>query len=380
MPELKYQSGFGNEFATEALPPASRSARTRPRSTARPVHRTSQRLLLHRAARPEPPHMDVPHPPLGHARALSSNSLRNADAQRPFQRRAHAAQPDALGPAALPHQPTDFVEGIVTWAATATPRAERRGNPHLRGHRLHARPLLLQRRRRNADRAAAGSAPFRTELRHPRGRARRNVVIPRGIKFRVEAASIDTRPAATSARTTASHFACPISAPSAQTDSRIRAIFSLPSPPTKIAKAHFTSSPSSSAGCGSRPSITPRSTSSPGTATTRPTNTIWRASTASTRSASTTPTHPSTPCSPRPRTPGTANVDFAIFPPRWIVAEHTFRPPWFHRNMMNEFMGLIYGEYDAKAEGFLPGGASLHNCMSGHGRTPKPSSAPPTPN
>ena len=66
-------------------------------------------------------------------------------------------------------------------------------------------------------------------------------------------------------------------------------------------------------------------------------------------------------------TPGTANVDFAIFPPRWMVAEHTFRPPWFHRNMMSEFMGLIHGVYDAKAEGFLPGGASLHNCMSGHG-------------
>lgn len=64
---------------------------------------------------------------------------------------------------------------------------------------------------------------------------------------------------------------------------------------------------------------------------------------------------------------GTANFDFAIFPPRWMVAEHTFRPPWFHRNFMNEFMGLINGAYDAKAEGFLPGGASLHNCMSGHG-------------
>ena len=64
---------------------------------------------------------------------------------------------------------------------------------------------------------------------------------------------------------------------------------------------------------------------------------------------------------------GTANVDFAVFPPRWLVAEHTFRPPWFHRNFMNEFMGLVKGEYDAKAEGFIPGGASLHNCMSGHG-------------
>ena len=66
-------------------------------------------------------------------------------------------------------------------------------------------------------------------------------------------------------------------------------------------------------------------------------------------------------------TAGTANVDFVIFPPRWMVAEHTFRPPWFHRNVMSEFMGLVHGVYDAKAEGFAPGGASLHNCMSGHG-------------
>lgn len=64
---------------------------------------------------------------------------------------------------------------------------------------------------------------------------------------------------------------------------------------------------------------------------------------------------------------GTANVDFVIFPPRWMVAEHTFRPPWFHRNVMSEYMGLIHGVYDAKAEGFSPGGGSLHNCMSGHG-------------
>ena len=65
--------------------------------------------------------------------------------------------------------------------------------------------------------------------------------------------------------------------------------------------------------------------------------------------------------------PGTANCDFVIFPPRWMVAEQTFRPPWFHRNVMSEFMGLIHGAYDAKADGFLPGGASLHNQMNGHG-------------
>lgn len=66
-------------------------------------------------------------------------------------------------------------------------------------------------------------------------------------------------------------------------------------------------------------------------------------------------------------TPGTANMDFVIFPPRWMVAEHTFRPPWFHRNVMSEFMGLVRGEYDAKHGGFVPGGASLHNAMSAHG-------------
>lgn len=66
-------------------------------------------------------------------------------------------------------------------------------------------------------------------------------------------------------------------------------------------------------------------------------------------------------------TAGVANLDFVIFPPRWMVAEDTFRPPWYHRNVMSEFMGLIEGVYDAKEDGFVPGGCSLHNCMSPHG-------------
>jgi homogentisate 1,2-dioxygenase len=66
-------------------------------------------------------------------------------------------------------------------------------------------------------------------------------------------------------------------------------------------------------------------------------------------------------------TAGTANCDFVIFPPRWMVAEHTFRPPFFHRNVMSEIMGLVKGAYDAKAEGFVPGGMSLHNALSAHG-------------
>ena len=66
-------------------------------------------------------------------------------------------------------------------------------------------------------------------------------------------------------------------------------------------------------------------------------------------------------------TAGTANIDFVIFPERWAVAENTFRPPWYHMNIMSEFMGLIYGVYDAKPQGFVPGGISLHNCMLPHG-------------
>jgi len=66
-------------------------------------------------------------------------------------------------------------------------------------------------------------------------------------------------------------------------------------------------------------------------------------------------------------TPGVAVADFVVFPPRWTVSEGTFRPPYYHRNTMSEFMGLIRGKYDAKADGFLPGGASLHICMTPHG-------------
>ena len=66
-------------------------------------------------------------------------------------------------------------------------------------------------------------------------------------------------------------------------------------------------------------------------------------------------------------TPGTANVDLVVFPDRWMVSENTFRPPWYHMNVMSEFMGLVYGVYDAKPQGFVPGGISMHNCMLPHG-------------
>ena len=66
-------------------------------------------------------------------------------------------------------------------------------------------------------------------------------------------------------------------------------------------------------------------------------------------------------------TPGVDTIDFVVFPTRTLAMEHRFRPPWFHRNIASEFMGLIHGVDDAKSTGFSPGGASLHNCMGGHG-------------
>ncbi|GAB2239313.1 hypothetical protein Droror1_Dr00025226 [Drosera rotundifolia] len=69
--------------------------------------------------------------------------------------------------------------------------------------------------------------------------------------------------------------------------------------------------------------------------------------------------------------PGVALLNFVSFPPRWLVAEPTFRSPYYHRNCMSEFMGLIHGGYKAKGEGFHPGGASLHSCMTPHGSDTK---------
>ena len=120
---------------------------------------------------------------------------------------------------------------------------------------------------------------------------------------------------------------------------------------------------------GDARSPTRRSTWSPGTATTRPTSTTCGASHRSARSLFDHP-DPSifTVLTAPSDTPGTANIDFVIFPDRWMVTENTFRPPWYHMNVMSEFMGLIYGVYDAKTGGgFVPGGVCCTTRMLPHG-------------
>ena len=258
--ELSYQSGFGNEFATEAVAGALAGGPERAaEASARPLHRAVQRHAVHRAARHQSPHLDLSHPPLGHASPLRRDS-RRADSQRPVQRSAHHAQSTALGSAAHPERADRFRRRHRHPRRQRRPgHADRRRHPSLRRQRLHARPLLLQRRRRVADRSATGRAALPHRARHPRGRSRRNLrdSARRQVPRRT---AREARRAATSARTTACRSACPNSAPSAPTAWPIRATSNRPSPPTKIATASSTSSPNSWAASGPRSSITRRST------------------------------------------------------------------------------------------------------------------------
>ena len=136
---------------------------------------------------------------------------------------------------------------------------------------------------------------------------------------------------------------------------------------TKIRRGPPSCSSSGAASYMRRPSANRRSTSLPGTATTIPTSTTCAGFLLSDRSCSTIRSFDLHGDDLSVRNAGHGQRGPRIFPERWIVTEDTFRPPWYHRNIMSEFMGLIYGAYDAKPEGFVPGGMSLHNCMLPHG-------------
>ena len=225
---------------------------------------------------------------------------------------------------------------------------------------------VRRRRRRVGHRPAARRGAPRHRARADRGRA--GLDRRRSARAEVPRRCRTADRAAMSPRITACRSACPSSARSGRTASPIRAISRRRSPGTRTRTSRPKWSRNISASCGRRRSTIRRSTSSRGTAITRRAATICRASTPS---GTVSFDHPDpsifTVLTSPSNVPGRANADFVIFPPRWMVAEDTFRPPWFHRNVMSEAMGLISGAYDAKAEGFAPGGLSLHNLMSGHG-------------
>ena len=363
----RYQSGFGNEFETEAVAGSLPIGQNSPQQVAHGLYAeqlsgsafTAPRAENHRSwlyrIRPGSQHQPFVQ--------VASGLLQSG----PFD--AHATSPNQLrwDPFPLPSAPTDFIAGLMTIAGNGSPDSQ----SGIAIHVYAANRAMQDRYFYNADGEMLivpqqGGLTLRTEMGILDAAPGDIAVLPRGVRFTVELPDGVARgyvcenygallrlpelgPIGANGLANARDFLAPVAAFEdregpftllAKFGGKLWSAGITHSPldvvawhgnytPYKYNLAHFNAMNSVSFDHAD-PSIFTVLTSPSGSA-------------------------------------GTANVDFVIFPPRWMVAEHTFRPPWFHRNLMSEYMGLIHGVYDAKAEGFLPGGGSLHNCMSGHG-------------
>lgn len=364
--ELQYQSGFGNEFATEAVAGALPQGQNAPQKaplglyteqlsgTAFTAPRATNRRTWTYRIRPSVTHKPFSETGTGLFRSGPFNELPTPPNQMRWN------------PVPMPEKKTDFVEGIVTMGGSGDPALQVGVGIHL----YAANASMKDRYFYNADGEMLivpqqGKLRVHTELGILEVAPGEICVVPRGMKMRVDLAGPsrgyicenygltfrlpDLGPIGANGLANPRDFLAPVAAyEDREGDFRIIGKFlgrlweaEIDHSPLDVVGWHGNYAPYkydlARYNCINTVSFD------------HPDPSIY-----------TVMTSPSL-------LPGTANADFVIFPPRWLVAEHTFRPPWFHRNMMNEFMGLIFGEYDAKAEGFLPGGASLHNCMSGHG-------------
>ncbi|TPG48601.1 homogentisate 1,2-dioxygenase [Rhodanobacter glycinis] len=361
-----YQSGFGNEFASEAIEGVLPVGQNSPQRVAHGLYAEQ----LSGTAFTAPRHSN---------RRSWLYRIRPAAVHQPFQPLAHAtfhnrfdeapATPNQLrwDPPPLAGAPTDFVDGLVTLAGNGGP-AEQAG---IGVHVYTANRSMQGRFFYDADGELLivpqlGRLRLATELGVLEIEPQEIAVIPRGVRFRVELLDDEARgyvcenfgallrlpdlgPIGSNCLANARDFLTPHAAYE-DVDGAFELIAKFQG---ALWSAKIDHSPLDVVGW--------HGNYAPYKYDLRRFNTIGSISfDHPDPSIFTVLTSPSD-------TAGTANVDFAIFPPRWLVAQHTFRPPWFHRNVASEFMGLITGVYDAKAEGFVPGGASLHNCMSGHG-------------
>jgi homogentisate 1,2-dioxygenase len=361
-----YQSGFHNEFATEAIAGALPVGQNSPQrikfglyaeqfsGSSFTVPRAMQkRSWLYRI---RPSVMHEPFAPLAHA------LLRGAFDEVPVS-------PNQLrwDPLAIPTEPTDFIDGLVTFAGNGDSMQHVGVGIHL----YAINRSMVGRYFYDADGELLfvperGALTLRTELGVIDVRPGEIAVIPRGTKFRVELQGDDARgyvcenfgapfrlpdlgPIGSNGLANPRDFLTPVAAyEDVEGDFALVAKFGgrlwsakIDHSPLDVVAWHGNYAPYK---------YDLARFNALGTVSfDHPDPSIF-----------TVLTSPS-------ETAGVANCDFVIFPPRWMVAEHTFRPPYFHRNVMNEYMGLIRGTYDAKAEGFTPGAGSLHNCMSGHG-------------
>jgi len=363
---LDYQSGFGNEFATEAVAGTLPEGRNSPQRVAHGLYaeqlsgtaftaprHANRRSWLYRI-RPAAMHQPFS--------MLKSGKFHNIFDEVP-------ATPNQLrwDPWPLPSAPTDFVDGLVTIAGNGGAAAQAGIGIHI----YAANRSMQGRHFYDADGELLivpqlGRLRLATEFGAIEVEPQEIAVIPRGVRFRVELLDGEARgyvaenfgamlrlpdlgPIGSNCLANARDFLAPVAAyEDVDGDFELIAKFQ-----SHLWSAKIDHSPLDV--------VAWHGNYTPYKYDLRRFNTIGSISyDHPDPSIFTVLTSPSD-------TPGTANMDFVIFPPRWLVAEDTFRPPWFHRNIASEFMGLVHGAYDAKAGGFVPGGASLHNSMSGHG-------------
>jgi len=361
-----YQSGFGNEFATEAVPGTLPVGRNSPQQVAHGLYAeqltgsaftaprgSNRRSWLYRI-RPaamhgeftpfEQPHL---HSDFSHA-AASPNQLR-------------------WDPLPLPSTPTDFIDGLYTMGGNGSAEAHAGAGIHLYAANADMRGRYFY----NADGELLivpqlGRLRLRTEMGLIEIEPQQIAVIPRGVRFAVELPDGQARgyvcenfgallklpdlgPIGSNGLANPRDFETPVAAYE-NLDGQFELVAKFQG---RLWRADIGHSPLDVVGW--------HGNYAPYRYDLRNFNTIGSISYDHPDPSIFLVLHSASD------TPGTSNLDFVIFPPRWLVAQNTFRPPWFHRNIASEFMGLIHGAYDAKAEGFVPGGASIHNCMTGHG-------------
>ncbi|MFC3457902.1 MULTISPECIES: homogentisate 1,2-dioxygenase [Massilia] len=364
--ETGYQSGFGNEFATEALPGALPRHRNSPQRVAYGLYAEQLSGTAFTA-------------PRGHNRRSWLYRIRPAAMHGPFERidngrivanlQQVAPPPDQLrwSPPPMPEAPTDFVDGLVTMAGNGSAESMSGCAIYLYAANRSMRDRFFY----SADGELLivpqlGRLEIATELGNIELAPQEIAVIPRGIRFRVALPDGEARgyvcenfgallrlpdlgPIGSNGLANPRDFLTPVARyEDREGDFELVAKFC-----GNLWRAKIGHSPLDV--------VAWHGNYAPYKYDLRHFNTI----------GSISYDHPDPSIflvlQAPSDTPGVDTLDFVIFPPRWLAGEDTFRPPWFHRNVASEFMGLVHGAYDAKAEGFVPGGASLHNCMSGHG-------------
>lgn len=364
--ELIYQSGFGNEFATECLPGALPTGRNSPQKCAYGLYAEqltgtsftapradNRRSWLYRI---RPAAMHQPFRQIG-AGALSSDFGKTV------------APPNQLrwSPLPIPDAPTDFIDGLVTYAGNGDPHAQSGFGIHMyAANRSMSRRVFY-----NADGEMlivlqTGRLRLVTELGVIEAEPHEIVVIPRGVRFRVEL--LDTAARGYICENFGANFRLPDRGPIGANGLANSRDFLTPvaayedrDEPTELVTKFMGNLWSAQMQHSPLDVVAWHGNYAPYKYDLRRFNAIGSISFDHPDPSIFLVLHSASD------TAGVSNIDFVIFPPRILAMQDTFRPPWFHRNIASEFMGLVHGAYDAKSEGFSPGGASLHNCMTGHG-------------